>query len=233
MLFSSRASVLKACTSYPAVLSSSTSAWDFAASRRAMQTLYPPSAKRRATAAPIASPAPTRRATPLDFDILVSRTSIRCRAYSFVRNHRVDGGVTVTEVTQYDAGVLTHPRRRAANDGLADLEDGCRLRLPHPAHRRLVELLDQTARQDLFVLDDFAAAQDRRARHVRGIQPLQPLGGGALSDVFLHLVDARSGVDKACPRCGEPLVPSKFRIARRPAKTLPFGIGNGASGDVA
>src|SRR5882757_5748630 len=162
MLFSSRASVLKACTSYPAVLSSSTSAWDFAASRRAMQTLYPPSVKRRATAAPMASPAPTRRATPLDFAIAISRSSdlVRCRAYSLVRNHRVDGAVTVTEVTQYDAGVLADPWRRTADDGLVSLEDGRRLRLPHPTHRRLVELLDQAAGHDLLVLDDLAAAQD-------------------------------------------------------------------------
>src|SRR5882762_7130012 len=183
----------------------------------------------------MASPAPTRRATPPDFNIPASRTSdlIRGRAYGFVRNHRVDGTVTVTEFTQYDAGVLTYPWCRAADDGLADLEDGRRLRLPHPAHRRLVELLDQAACHDLLVMDNLAATQDRRARHIGGIQPLQPLGGGALADVFLHLVDARGGVDKACPRCGEPLVPGQFRIARRLAEALPFGVRDRAAGDIA
>src|SRR5258705_12335125 len=139
----------------------------------------------------MASPAPTRRATPLlDFDIPVSRSSdlIRCRAYGFVRNHRVDGGLAVSEVTQYGAGVLTDPWRRAADGGLADLEDGRRLRLPHPAHRRLVEILDQAACHDLLVMDDLAAAQDRHAPHIGGIQPLEQLDAGTLRVQVLPLV---------------------------------------------
>src|SRR3981081_2897668 len=97
----------------------------------------------------MASPATAVTATHLDFNIPVPIASdlIRCGSYSFVLNHRVNGAVTVTEVTQYDAGVLTDPWRRPADDGLADLEDGRRLRLPHPAHLRLVALLEPRSTQ--------------------------------------------------------------------------------------
>ena len=48
----------------PAASISRTIARDLSASRRAMQTGWPPAANRRATAAPIASPAPASSATP-------------------------------------------------------------------------------------------------------------------------------------------------------------------------
>src|SRR5713101_6478346 len=81
---------------------SSASDLDFSASRRAMQTLYPPSAKRRATAAPIASPAPTRRATPFDFDMFISRTSdlIRRDPHRFIRDHPFYGAIAVAKLTK-------------------------------------------------------------------------------------------------------------------------------------
>jgi len=60
-----RASTLKASSLPPLAATSSISALALPASRRATQTCNPPAAKRRATAAPMASPAPTSRATGL------------------------------------------------------------------------------------------------------------------------------------------------------------------------
>ena len=81
-------------------------------------------------------------------------------------------------------------------------------------------------------MNDLAAAQDRCAGNVGGIEPFQPFRGAMLGDVFRHLVDAGGGVDRTRRRRRKPWIPGELRIARRPAKTLPFGIGNGAGRDV-
>ena len=52
--------------------------------------------------------------------------------------------------------------------------------LPDLADHRLVEFGDDAARHHLLVVDDLAATKDRRAGHVGGVEPLQPLGRGCL-----------------------------------------------------
>src|SRR6266446_2424126 len=200
-----------------------------------MQTMYPPSAKRRATAAPITSPAPTRRATPFDFETSISRTSdsIRRHPHRFVRDHPVDSAIAVAELAKNLVGMFADARGGSTDDGFADLEAGRRLRLAHPSDHRLIELGDDIARHHLLVMDDLAAAQDRRTWDVGGVEPFQPLGGSMLSDVLGHLVDPRGGIDGARRWRREARIPGELGIAGSSAKTLPFGIRNGAGSEVA
>src|SRR5437016_5161483 len=188
-----------------------------------MQTLYPPSAKRRATAAPIASPAPTRRATPFDFDMFISRTSdlIRRDPHRFIRDHPVDGAIAVAELAKNLVGMLADPWRGTTDRRFVDVEPCRRLRLPHPSDHRLIELGDDIARHHLLVMYDLAAAQDRRAGNVGGVEPFQPLGGGMQSDVLGHLVDPRGGIDRARRGRREARILGKLGIAGSSAKTLP------------
>src|SRR5258707_4357789 len=200
-----------------------------------MQTMYPPSAKRRATAAPIASPAPTRRATPFDFDMSISRTSdlIRRDPHDFVRDHPVDGAIAVAELAKNLVGMLADAWRGASDRRFIDLKPCRRLRLPYPSDHRLIELRDDVARHDLRVMDDLAAAQDRRAGNVGCVEPFQPFGGGMPSDVLRHLVDPRGGVERSLRwRCKTRIL-GELGIAGSSTKSLPFGIRNGAGGEVA
>src|SRR5205085_5012886 len=130
-------------------------------------------------------------------------------------------------------GVLADAGSRPADRGLIDLKAGCRLRLPHPSDLRLIELRDDAARDYLFIVDDFASPQDRRARDVSGVKALQPFGSGVLADILRHLVDARRGVDRTRRRRCKSGILGKLGIAGGPAKPLPFGIRNGTSRDVA
>src|SRR6478736_8395700 len=149
-------------------------------------------AKRRATAAPIASPAPTSNATSFACD-----TSISLRGSNpdhLVGNHLVNIAGAVTQVEQHGARMLANARGRACNLRCAALEPGGRLRLPYPADTGLIELGDQLSRHDLLVADDFVAAKDWRTWHIIGIEQLQPLRGRTLRNVFAHLVDARDRI---------------------------------------
>src|SRR3954447_24973389 len=129
-------------------------------------------AKRRATAAPIASPAPTSNATSFDGDTF---TSFRVSSpHHLVGNHPVDIAGAVTQIEQDVARMLADARSRAANLRFISLEPSGRFRLPHPPDTWLIEFRDQLPRDDLLVVDDFAAAKNRRAWHIIGIEPLQP-----------------------------------------------------------
>src|SRR5882757_1030776 len=129
--------------------------------------------------------------------------------------------------------MLSYARRRAPDDGFVHLETGGGLRLPDAADRRLFELGDDAAGDDLFVADDLASTQDRRAGNIRRIQPLEPFGRAVLHDILRHLMDARGRIHRTRGGCREAGVLGKFGIAGRPAEALPFGIRDSARGDVA
>ena len=112
--------------------------------------------------------------------------------------------------------MFTDSRGRSTDHRFVEFKPRSRLRLPHAPHRRLVELRDEAASNDLLVVDDFAAAQYRRARHVRCIEPFQPFGGRMPGDVFGHLVDARRRVYRTCRRRCKADILQQLRIARRP-----------------
>src|SRR5215217_8476230 len=91
--------------------------------------------------------------------------SIDCSSpNSLVRNHPFDSGVAITNFAQRGAGVLTYSRRWTDDGSRVELEARGGLGLPNPANRRLLEFHDDTPRDHLFVLNDFATAQDRCAR---------------------------------------------------------------------
>src|SRR4029078_9950917 len=136
-------------------------------------------------------------------------------------DHLVDGAVVIAQFAQYLARMLPDTGRRPADRSPIDLEAGARLGLPHPSNHRLVELRDDIACYDLLVMDDLATTQDWCARHVGGIEPLQPFGRRVLRDVFRHLVDAGGGIDRAGRGRREPRILGKLRIARCPAEALP------------
>src|SRR5437763_168891 len=119
-----------------------------------------------------------------------------------MRRHRADAlgpiyGIApevVAQAGEYFRQQLRHVAVGLADRGLIDRKSGRRLRLPHPPDLRLIELRDDTARDHLFIVDDFASPQDRRAGHVSRVQALQPYGRGVLADILRHLVDAGRGV---------------------------------------
>src|SRR5262245_15714984 len=154
-------------------------------------------------------------------------------AHAALGDHLVDGAIVVTQLPQYVARVLADPGSRPADRGRIDLKAGRRLRLPHPPDLRLIELSDDFARDNLFIVDDFASAKDRRARDVSGVQALQPFASAVLADILRHLVDARRGVDRTRRWRRKSGILGKFGIAGGPAKPLPFGVRNGTGGDVA
>ena len=84
--------------------------------------------------------------------------------------------------------MLSHARRRSADDGLAYLEAGGRLRLPDAADRRLLEFGNDAAGDNLFVVNDLAPTQDRSAGNVDSaglsVHTLAPADGQPL---FVHL----------------------------------------------
>ncbi len=94
-----------------------------------------------------------------------------------VAHHLLDGTLIIAELGQHLAGVLADTRSRAADRGFVELKSRGGLWLAHPSNGRLVEFGDDAARHHLFVMDDLAATQDRRTRHVRGIKSLEPLRG--------------------------------------------------------
>src|SRR4051794_17079146 len=77
----------------------------------------------------------------------------------FFADHLVDSAVVVTKIAQHVACVLANSGRRPADCGLVDFELRRGLRLPHPSDHRLIELSNNVARDDLFVMDNLAAAQ--------------------------------------------------------------------------
>src|ERR1700724_327473 len=156
----------------------------------------------------MASPAPTSRAT-LRFRVtLFSSCFVRmfrpnCPPAAWLRlgryphrllaDHPVDGALVVTEFTRD----LTNSRRRPSDHRPVGFEARRRLGLPNPSDHRLIELRDDVARDYLLVMNDLAAAQNRRARNVGGIEPLEPFGGGGLADILRHPVDAGGSVERA------------------------------------
>src|SRR5437899_3693040 len=145
-------------------------------------------------------------------------------AHAALGDHFVDGAIVVTQFPQDVARVLADPGSRPADRGLIYLKAGRRFRLPHQPDFRLIELRDDTARDHLFIVDDFAPAQDRRAGYVGSVEARQPFGCGVLADVFRHLVDAGRGVDRARARSRKPRILGELGIAGGSAKPLPFGI---------
>src|SRR5258708_26224240 len=128
-----------------------------------------------------------------------------------------------------NAGPLSGP---SGYDGLVEFEASRRFGLPDPTDRRLVEFGDDAPRDDLFVMNDLAASQDRRARDVRRVETLQPFGGRVLHDIFCHFIDAGRGVHRTRSRRGKARIVGEFRIAGRAAEAVPFGIRDRAGGDV-
>ncbi len=92
----------------------------------------------------------------------------------------IDRALVIAELAQHLTGMLADPRRRPANNGLIAVEIAPPASAAVPGRPRLVELGNEAARHHLLVVDDLAAAQDRRTRHVGRIKPLQPFGGGVL-----------------------------------------------------
>src|SRR5258708_36029700 len=78
-----------------------------------------------------------------------------------------------------NAGPLSGP---SGYDGLVEFEASRRFGLPDPTDRRLVEFGDDAPRDDLFVIDDLAPPQDRRARNVLRLETLQPFCGRVMND---------------------------------------------------
>src|ERR1700738_2435314 len=189
-----------------------------------MQTAKPPRATRLATAAPIASPAPTSKATLSACVMFLSPEPIISLAGNpdgAIGDHSLDFTVAVSKLPQHLFRMLPHPRGRSGYDGLVDFEASRRFGVPDPTDRRLVEFGDDVPRDDLFVMDDLAAPQDRRARDVRRVETLQPFGRRVLHDVFGHLIDAGRGVHRARSRRGKARILDEFRIAGRVAEAVP------------
>src|SRR5262249_29738073 len=166
-----RASVDMAIADSPCDRNSSTSVRDLSASRRAMQTVYPPWAKRRATAAPIASPAPTKRATFCD--VVISALAA-CDSHDFRSDHPGDLVVAEGQRLQDLPRTLAEAGRWPRDRGGALLEPRRGLRLAHAAHGRLLQLFDDAPGGDLLVRHDLVPAQHGRAGNVFGIEPGKP-----------------------------------------------------------
>jgi len=84
-------------------------------------------------------------------------------AHGAFSNHYFDLAIVIPQLAQHIAGVLADAGGWSSDRSLVDFKPGRRLRLPHTSDHWLIELRDDVARDDLLVMDDLAAAQDRRA----------------------------------------------------------------------
>src|SRR5581483_3174400 len=143
------------------------------------------------------------------------------------------GGFVISKLPQHVPRMLADTRRGSSDRRLIDAEPRRRLWLTHASDAGLIELDNELARHHLLVVDDLVASEYRRARHVGCIEPIEPFLCRVALDVFLHLLDARGGVDRSRRWRGKPAVLGQFGIACRSAEALPFRIRNGPAGDVA
>ena len=143
--------------------------------------------------------------------------------HRFIRDHPFYCAIAVAKLTKNLVGMPADAWRGATDRRFVDLKPRRRLRLPHPSDHRLIELRDDVARHHLLVMDDLAAAQDRRTGHVGGVESLQPLGGGMLSDysaiLLIRAVVLTERADGVAKRD-----PWQARDHRKFAETLPFRI---------
>jgi len=155
-------------------------------------------------------------------------SALTCDPNRTFADHLLDRRVPVAEFAQHVTRMFAGARRRAADHGFIALKPragfGCRTR-PTVGWSNSA-MMPRATTCSLWM--NLAAAQDRRTGHVGGIKPFEPFAV-VCGDIFRHLVDARGGVDGARRRRCKARIPGQFGIARRPAKALPFGVGDGAA----
>ena len=121
------------------------------------------------------------------------------------------------------------PRNRTG--GLAELRG--RARLPHLTKAVVESPFDRLTRDNLLVLKEFRAPQERRVRHVIFIQPSKNLLRGPFSDFRQRKRLTSLSILTSGPGRGEAFIIDQILSVESTAHTYPFLIGNHSRGNEA